>query len=87
MRLLRAFTRRDGDRYKEPMGALRRQAVFHGLEALFSFVTGTRRYFMLFWVPWGLACEDVGARFSNVVSLLSFADWSLDVILSFFMPH
>ena len=28
-----------------------------------------------------------GARFSNVVPLLSFAYWSLDVILSFFMPY
>jgi hypothetical protein len=31
--------------------------------------------------------EDVGARLSNVVPLLSFAYWSLDVILSFFMPY
>ena len=38
-------------------------------------------------VPCGLAWEDVGARFSNVVPLLSFAYWSLDVILSFFMPY
>ena len=48
MRLVRAFTRMNGDRYKESMDALRRQAVVHGLEALFSFVTGTGRYFMLF---------------------------------------
>ena len=38
-------------------------------------------------VPCGLAWEDVGARLSNVVSLLSFAYWSLDVILSFSMPY
>ena len=38
-------------------------------------------------VPCGLAWEDVGARFSNVVPLLSFAYWSLDVILNFFMPY
>ncbi len=29
----------------------------------------------------------VGVRFSNVVSLLSVAFWSLDVILSFFLPY
>jgi hypothetical protein len=31
----------------ESMDALRRQAVVHGLEILFSFVTGTGRHFML----------------------------------------
>ena len=43
MRLVRAFTRMNDDRYKESMDALRRQAVVHGLEVLFSFVTGTGR--------------------------------------------
>ena len=38
----------NGDRYKESMDALRRQAVNHGLEVLFSFVTGIGKYFMLF---------------------------------------
>ena len=38
----------NGDRYKVSMDALRRQAVVHGLEVLFSFVTGTGRHFMLF---------------------------------------
>ena len=38
----------NGDRYKEPMDALRRQAVVHGLEVLVSFGTGTGRYFMPF---------------------------------------
>ena len=38
----------NGDRYKVSMDALRRQAVVHGLEVLFSFVAGTGRYFMLF---------------------------------------
>ena len=38
----------NGDRYKEPVDALRRQAVVHGLEVLFSFGTGTGRYFMPF---------------------------------------
>jgi hypothetical protein len=119
IRLLRAFTGRDGNLYKEPMGVFRHQAVFHGLEALFSFVTGTGRYFMpfmwtshvgscvwyhlvknyfvvigMFWlsmdvvrVPCGLAWDYVGVCFSNEVSLLSVAFWSLDVILSFFMPY
>ncbi len=38
-------------------------------------------------VPFGLAWEDVGARLSNVVSLVSAGYWSLDVILSFFAPY
>ncbi len=38
-------------------------------------------------VPFGLAWEDVGTRFSDVVSLISIGYWSLDMILSFFMPH
>ena len=38
-------------------------------------------------VPFGLAWEDVGARFSDVVSLISVGYWSLDMILSFFMPY
>jgi hypothetical protein len=38
-------------------------------------------------VPFGLAWEDVGTRFSDVVSFISVGYWSFDVILSFFMPY
>ncbi len=48
MRLVFAFTRMNGDRYKVCMDALRRQAVVYGLEVLFSFVAGTGRYFIHF---------------------------------------
>ena len=37
--------------------------------------------------PFGLAWEDVGARFSNVVSLISVGYWSLGMILSFVRPY
>ena len=35
------------------------------------------------WGRLGLAWEDVGARFSDVVSLISVGYWSFDMILSF----
>ena len=38
-------------------------------------------------VPFGLVWEDVGTRFSDVVSFISVGYWSFDVILSFFMPY
>ncbi len=38
-------------------------------------------------VPFGLAWEDVGTRFSDVVSLISVGYLSLDMILNFFMPY
>ena len=37
--------------------------------------------------PFGLAWEDVGARFSNVVSLISVGYWTLGMILSFVRPY
>ena len=37
--------------------------------------------------PFGLAWEDVGARFSNVVSLISVGHWSHEMILSFVRPY
>ena len=38
-------------------------------------------------LPFGLAWADVGARFSNVVSLISVGYWSLEMILSFVRPY
>jgi hypothetical protein len=37
--------------------------------------------------PFGLAWEDVGARFSNLVSLISVGYWSHEMILSFVRPY